>query len=251
MELVFLGTGSAFTVGDNNYHSNALLKMDNGKSLLIDCGSDARHSLNALGLSYKDINAVYISHYHADHSGGLEWLALARKFDPTVSKPDLYASEELIPTLWQNNLSSGLKTLDDEDATIETFFNTHHVSDKFDYDGLKVNLIRTHHFKSNKNWMPSFGIFFKANKTSVLFTTDTQFTPDYLMPYYEKADIIFHDCETTLFRSGVHSHFDQLKTLPDHIKKKMWLYHYNPGKLPDPLSEGFAGFVEPRQVFIF
>ena len=27
-----------------------------------------------MGLGYADIDAVYISHLHADHVGGLEWL---------------------------------------------------------------------------------------------------------------------------------------------------------------------------------
>ena len=69
MKLIFLGSGSAFTVQDNNYHSNMLLVAPNDKKLLIDCGADVRFSLNEIGLTYKDINDVYISHLHSDHAG--------------------------------------------------------------------------------------------------------------------------------------------------------------------------------------
>jgi ribonuclease BN (tRNA processing enzyme) len=82
MELVALGTGSAFTL--KNFQSNYLLKGE--KNLLIDCGGDIRFSLKEQNMSYKDIDAVYISHLHADHQGGLEYLAFCSYFDPSKKK---------------------------------------------------------------------------------------------------------------------------------------------------------------------
>jgi hypothetical protein len=63
------------------------------------------------------------------------------------------------------------------------------------------------------------------------------------------ADIIFQDCETAPFESGVHSHYGKLKTLPDKMKQKMWLYHYQDGDLPDARGDGFRGFVVKGQRF--
>src|SRR5690348_15307225 len=52
MKLIFIGSGSAFTVAEHNYNSNMLLiDSNNAEKLLIDCGSDARHALNELGYS--------------------------------------------------------------------------------------------------------------------------------------------------------------------------------------------------------
>lgn len=39
MKLIFLGTGSAFVTA-NNYHSNMVLEMKNGKSLTVDLMQD-------------------------------------------------------------------------------------------------------------------------------------------------------------------------------------------------------------------
>ncbi len=72
MKLLFLGTGSAFVPIEDNYQSNMLLIHPNGKNLLIDCGSDIRHSLAHFGFNSYDIDAVFISYQHADHCGGLE-----------------------------------------------------------------------------------------------------------------------------------------------------------------------------------
>ena len=75
MRLIFLGTGSAFTL--ENYQSNMLVEAQEGL-LLIDCGGDARHSLARRGWTALDITDIYISHLHADHIGGLEWLGIVR-----------------------------------------------------------------------------------------------------------------------------------------------------------------------------
>ena len=41
MEIVFFGTASN-TTSSENFHSNALVREDSGRCLLIDCGSDIR-----------------------------------------------------------------------------------------------------------------------------------------------------------------------------------------------------------------
>ncbi|MBA2728166.1 MAG: hypothetical protein H0U49_08350 [Parachlamydiaceae bacterium] len=99
--------------------------------------------------------------------------------------------------------------------------------------------------------MPSFGLFFKVDDLKIFITTDTQFTPDHLMGYYEEADIIFQDCETSSMFSNVHAHYRDLITLNPDIKHKMWLYHYNPGPLPNAKKDGFQGFVKKGQCFDF
>jgi ribonuclease BN (tRNA processing enzyme) len=251
MKLVFLGSGTAFTVGAHNYQSNALLIGDNDKKLLIDCGSDARHALNELGYSYRDITDVYISHLHADHMGGLEWLGFTRKFDPACDRPRLYISELILHELWGKCLSGSMESLEGQISHLETYFDPKPVKENssFFWDGIEIHTVQTVHIMNGYTLAPCHGLFFQANQTQVYYTADAQFTPQLLMHFYEQADIIFHDCETAARHSGVHSHFSELSSLPSNIKKKMWLYHYNPGILPDAKEHGFLGFVKKGQIF--
>lgn len=253
LKMTFLGSGSAFTVAPENYHSNILLEV--GKdTLLIDAGSDIRHSLREKNLSYLDIKNIYISHLHGDHTGGLEWLALTTHFDPDYKeKPNLFTSEEIIDDLWRKTLAGGLSTLPRKSPAIDSFFNPRPIKehDGFTWHSIKFQLVRTIHYYSNHELMPSYGLLFTYNKTRILFTSDTQSSPEYLAPFYEEADIIFHDCETTKHKSTVHSNYFELIHLPEHIKKKMWLYHYNPGPLPHAQNDGFLGFVTKGQSFLF
>lgn len=253
MKLIFIGTGSAFTVG-GNYNSNMLLVDEkNNRKLLIDCGSDARHALFNLGYTYRDISDVYISHLHADHAGGLEWFALTHKFDPKSKKPTLYAHSHVIKQLWNNTLSGGMRTLQGVLAELEDFFIVHKVPQNgaFEWNNCNFQLVQMIHIVSGFEFMPSYGLIFTINGTKIFITSDTQFAPLQLLDFYKSVDVIFQDCETASTPSGVHAHFKELVTLDESIKKKMWLYHYNPGKLPDAQKSGFLGFVKPQQVFEF
>lgn len=251
MKLIFAGSGSAFTVGQDNYHSNIILMADNGDKLLIDCGSDARVSLHALGFTHRDIKNVYISHLHADHAGGLEWLAFTSKFDPEYKgKPRLYICEALVDRLWNNVLSGGLGSLEEEVATLSSYFDIVPVpqNGSFAWQDINFQLFPTEHVYNGPNKVPSNGLSFKVGKTRCLITTDTRYTSS-LKKAYQNADIIFQDCEINKEQSGVHTHYSQLVTLDPDIKARMWLYHYNACPLPDAKADGFCGFVRPGQVF--
>ncbi len=250
MKLSFLGTGSAFTVGDGNYQSNMILETDEGKKLLIDCGTDIRFSLYNMNMSYLDISDIYISHLHADHVGGLEYIGLNRKFDPRCGPTRIFISEIFRDSLWMS-VQKGLKYVEGEITDINSFFEIIYLKKdgSFEWEGINFKLIDCVHMHNGFFPVPSFGLLFKIGDTETFITTDTQYTFDNLKEYYESADIIFHDCETSKNKSGVHAHFDELKHLPPEYKSKMWLYHYHPGKLPDAQKEGFKGFVEIGQEF--
>ncbi|MGM3306269.1 MBL fold metallo-hydrolase [Anabaena sp. WFMT] len=251
--LIFLGSGSAFTVGANNFQSNMLVVTEQNHKLLIDCGTDIRFSLHAAGLSYRDITDIYISHLHSDHVGGLEYIAFSSLFDPRCKKPHLYLSKDVSSNLWDRTLSGGLRSLDGDIANLDTFFEEHKVDRQgyFMWQNIRFNLVRVIHVNNGFYLMPSYGLFFTLEGVKIFLSTDTQLCFDRNGDIYEQADIIFHDCETSLYQTPVHANYEQLTELPEKIKNKMWLYGYQPGLLPDAKKDGFCGFVECGQVFEF
>lgn len=251
MKLTFLGSGSAFTVGDQNYQSNMLLETGSKKRLLIDCGSDARHALHDLGFTHQDIHDVYISHLHADHIGGLEWLAFSSKYESSNNKPGLHLSDQLVDDLWNRALSAGLNPYKNSTIQLSDYFNVIPISNEtFQWEGTTFHLFPTLHVTCG-NWkMPSYGLWFKTHQKTILITTDTQLT-DKMIEFYTQCDLIFHDCETGAHKTRIHTHYNELKFLSPLIKSKMWLYHYQPGPLPPAKEDGFKGFVKKGQYFDF
>jgi ribonuclease BN (tRNA processing enzyme) len=251
IKLLFLGSGSAFTVGADNYQSNMLLINEQGDKLLIDCGSDIRFSLYQEGFSYLDITDIYISHLHSDHAGGLEYMAFTTKFDPRCQKPNLYISKDIADPLWQNTLSGGLTSVQGDINDLDSLFEVHKVSKNghFTWQGIQFDLRQVIHIDNGYYLMPSYGLFFEVNGLKIFLTTDTQFQVEKMQEYYDRADLIFHDCETSKFPTPVHAHYNDLVKLPAEIKQKMWLYGYQPGPLPDATEGGFLGFVKRGQSF--
>jgi len=89
MEITFLGVGEAF---DENLPNTSLLirteYQEEPVTVLLDCGYSVPPRFWQLGLDVETLDAVWISHFHADHAFGLPAL-LVRLWEEKRSK-DLY-----------------------------------------------------------------------------------------------------------------------------------------------------------------
>lgn len=248
--MICVGSGSAFTLEEGNYQSNFLIQKDNAH-LLIDCGGDVRWGLKKLNLTSTDIEAVFISHLHADHIGGLEWLAFTTLFNPFAEKPIMFVKDQNFANdLWNKSLRGGLSSVEFRSIELESYFKLQKVNPKtssFYWRDIEFEVIQTIHTLDNKEINPSYGLRFNLNGKKIWFSGDTQYAPHQYRQLIEEADIILHDCETSPYPSNVHAHYDDLKKLSKEIKKKMYLYHYQePPK--DALNEGFAGVLKPGDI---
>ncbi len=253
MKFLFLGSGSAFTIGADNFQSNMLFMAENGQKLLIDCGTDIRFSLYHAGFSHRDITDIYISHLHSDHAGGLEYIGFTTKFDPTCHRPTLYLSQDIAIDLWHKSLAGGMEALEGELCDLDTFFKIHPLKPNghFTWDNITFNLIKLNHVNTGFLLMPAYGLFFEIHGKKIFLTTDTKLCFEELKSFYLEADLIFHDCEISKSPTPVHAHYQQLLTLPADIRQKIWLYGYQPGTLPPAKEDGFLGFIKRGQEFEF
>jgi ribonuclease BN (tRNA processing enzyme) len=253
MKLIFLGSGSAFTVGVDNFHSNLLLVSDRNRKLLLDCGTDIKFSLYLAGYSHRDITDIYVSHLHGDHIGGLEYIGFTTKFDPRCERPRVYVSKDMAEDLWERCLSGAMRSVDGEIVGADAFFDIQKIDrgGSFEWEDINFQVIRVIHVNNGFFDVPSYGLFFQIEGVKVFFSTDSQLCLEMNREYYEQADVIFHDCETSPFPTKIHAHYTELLTLPAKIRNKMWLYHYQPGALPDAEKDGFRGFVKRGQTFEF
>ena len=74
LELCLLGCGGMMPLPHRRLTS--LMARYNGKSILIDCGEGTQVGIKEKGWSFKPIDVICFTHYHADHISGLPGLLL-------------------------------------------------------------------------------------------------------------------------------------------------------------------------------
>ncbi len=74
LDVCLLGTGGMMPL-KNRWLTSAIFRQ-NGKSLLIDCGEGTQIAMKFAGFTFKPIDILCITHFHADHISGLPGLLL-------------------------------------------------------------------------------------------------------------------------------------------------------------------------------
>lgn len=218
MEIIFLGTGGAFT--RQYYQTNLLVKWKR-TNLLIDCGATCAMSLHQCGISLGQIENVFISHTHADHIGGLEELALRNRYQ-FQRKINLYLPQPLVAPLWNQSLRGGLQHSEEGKLELADYFNVHSVVTNFTIADIRFELVPTKHVKG----MKSFGLCFNR----VFYSNDTQYDDKLLLAMAARCDLLIHDC--SFAPNPVHTNYMSLLSLPPEIRKRVYLIHYDDNSEP-------------------
>ncbi len=241
MNIQMIGTGSAFA--KNHYNNNALFEINN-RRVLLDCGVTMPWAFHSLGHKFEEIDAVLISHIHADHVGGLEELAF-QMFFKHKRKPKLFIVEQLVHLLWEHTLRGGLSQ--GEMNTIDHYFEVHPLQANSETEivpGFKVQPIQTLHIPDKLSY--SFLI-----NSHFFYTADMQFNGELLQQLVDAGvQNIFHDCQLEL-PANVHASLEDLLTLPQEIQEKVWLMHY--GDTIDDFrgKTGLMRIVEQGEIYRF
>ncbi len=74
LDICLLGTGGMMPLPHR--WLTALMARYNGSSLLIDCGEGTQIAIKEKGWSFKPIDVICVTHFHADHISGLPGLLL-------------------------------------------------------------------------------------------------------------------------------------------------------------------------------
>lgn len=262
LQLFFVGTGSAF---NKKKFQNNLLVIKGKNHILIDCGTLCPYALSKYNTPIQKIKAVLPTHSHADHIGGIEELIFSNMYISST-KPKIIITDEFKKKLWNSSLKGGISLGEQNGIAkkmhFEDYFeqikpkplkNTLRPMYEIFYGDIKLTLFRTIHIpSSSKNWKKIFYSVGVLIDDKILFTGDTRFDPK-LINYFSKnykLEAIFHDCQ--FFCGGIHTFYEDLKSLPQEIKKNLYLCHYGENYEEFlPQKDGFAGFAEPGIYYNF
>lgn len=153
MEIEFLGTGTSTGVPqigcnckvckscnpkDKRLRSSAIIHLDNGHNILIDCGPDFRTQI--LRAHYGNPDALLVTHSHYDHVGGIDDLRpfCALKPFPVYARKDVLNDiRTRLPYCFVEHTYPGVPTFE---------MNAINESD-FYVDGVKIIPLPIWHYK--------------------------------------------------------------------------------------------------------
>lgn len=216
LALRFLGTGnsSAWELGS----SAAVLEEAGRPLLLLDCGPQTLHRYASRYPGQPLPPALFITHCHLDHVGGLEGLFFRSQFRPAGTPPvRLYVPVHLVELLhrriadYPGNLAEGGVNFWDA-------FQLVPVSGSFWHAGRQFSVFPVRHHAP----LSTFGL---ALPGVFLYTGDTRPIPEVISHHACRGEVVFHDCGAVA--NPAHTGVEDLAASyrPDQLRRFV-LYHY-------------------------
>lgn len=202
--------------------------------LLVDCGATCALALKQVGLTLRDVDALFITHLHFDHIAGLEQTAFENRFGASRRRPLLYAHRAILDALWQV-LQPSLGHVEGGHGLLEDYFEPRPIEagQTFTFGSLVLRPIEVDHVRSDApGGFRSYGLVVEETGPQgarVMLSGDTKADAARFVPWLDdRLAAVFHDCQFVGAPGGVHAHWTELKKYPADLRRCTYLIHYGP-----------------------
>ena len=223
MRLQFIGCGDAF--GSGGRFNTCFHVIGERANFLIDCGASSLVALKANRVLLNEITTILITHFHADHFGGVPFFLLDAQFYSKRTQPLTIAGPPGMQEWLERALETGfpgsskttrrfdLSVIELQPREITTLGN------------LRVTPFLANH--GNPGGSLCFAYRIKAEERTIAYTGDTEWTEE-LIEAGRNADLFI--AEAYFYDKKVKFHLD-LATVIEHLPliepRRLVLTHMN------------------------
>jgi ribonuclease BN (tRNA processing enzyme) len=199
VKVVFVGTSDAFGAGGRR--QSAIFVAAGGGGLLLDCAPTTASGLAALGIERDAIDAIALSHFHADHFAGVPQLLLAARYEDERRRPLVVAGPPGVEERVRAAAEAMGHGLAGRTLTFPLRFVELPASASADLGPAQVTAFATHHQEDSA----PHGLRVVADGRTLVFSGDTGWF-DGLPEHLRGADLAV--CECTFLEPGFEYHLD-------------------------------------------
>ena len=223
LTLLPIGVGDAFSA---RHYSTCLALRAGGRWLLLDCPHPIRKMIReasasaGLALDVDALEAVALTHLHADHASGVEALGFYSRY-VLGQRARIAVHPSVASRLWDGHLAGSMEWTRSSDGSLrrsrlEDFFELVALND--------AAPVRVGSFsiecRSTRHVIPTTALRVTAAGRTLAFSADTEYDPE-LIAWLADADLVVHETGP-----GIHTSLEALLALPEPLRRKMRLVHF-------------------------
>ncbi len=220
MRFTFIGSGDAF--GSGGRLNTCFHVTGETANFLIDCGASSLIGLKAQRIQRNSIQAIFITHFHADHFGGIPFFMLDAQFFSKRTEPLAIVGPPGLPNWYERVLETAFPGSSLTQPKFGLSLIELNASEAREVSGVMVKAFQVSH---GNPVGPFFAYRLEAEGRTIAYTGDTEWT-DEIIPAATNADLFV--AEAYFFNKKVRFHLDLetlIKKLPFLQPKRIVLTH--------------------------
>jgi ribonuclease BN (tRNA processing enzyme) len=210
MQLTFIGSGDAF--GSGGRFNTCFHVVGRTINFLIDCGASSLIALKQQEVQLNRIQAIFVTHFHADHFGGLPFFMLDAQFFSKRTEPLVIAGPRGLASWYERYLELSFPGSSKTRPKFELSLVELEPGVPASLAGVEVTPFQALHGNPDG---PFFSYRLEAEGRTIAYTGDTEWT-EALIPAASGADLFI--AEAYFFDKPVKLHLD-LATLAQHLPR--------------------------------